>query len=179
MYPVALWLLFLSTWNQTANKINFFSVCLCIFSFFPQRSITACRHKIVFPFWLSSEISQVFEQQQHALFCPSADTITDVYMSEAPTALFALCNVVEDGPFRGVSYNLSRKLYMWTACIAFIFWASLSPPVAFHVVIFMAFSSKQKSHIGSHGSFGPCLWPYYINFLTESYRQNSLLHCLI
>lgn len=72
-------------------------------------------------------------------------------MSEAPAALCALCNVVEDGPFRGVSYNLSRKLYMCTACIVFILWAPLSPPVAFHVIIFMAFSSKQKSHIAPLG----------------------------
>lgn len=90
-------------------------------------------------------------EQQCALFCPGPDTISDVSMSEAPAALCALCNVVEDGPFRGVSYNLSRKLYMCTACIVFILWAPLSPPVAFHVIIFMAFSSKQKSHIAPLG----------------------------
>lgn len=35
--------------------------------------------------------------------------VNAAYVSETPAALFVLCNVVEDGQFRGVIYSLSRK----------------------------------------------------------------------
>lgn len=67
------------------------------------------------------------------MFWLSPDAVNDVYMFEAPAVSFVLCNVIEDGPFRGIIYNLRRKLYMYIACIAFMLWAPSSPPVAYHI----------------------------------------------
>jgi len=89
--------------NLTSNnQQNFFFRCTFVPSqFFPPRSSTAYSGRILFSFWFSSEISDVFEQQRDALFWLCPDAVNDAYMFEAPTVLFVLYNTVGDGLFRG------------------------------------------------------------------------------